>query len=89
MDQELLFEVEQVKAPRPNYSLPYSRSRDESGDNSDRPARAGGVALRHRLLPDLRFSLAPACADPRVMKGFQRVVGTEVGITLGACEPVF
>ena len=35
------------------------------------------------------FSLTPACADPRGMKRFQRVVDTEVGITLGACEPVF
>ena len=36
-----------------------------------------------------RFSLAPACADPRGMKRFQRVVGTEVGFSVGAREPVF
>ena len=37
----------------------------------------------------LHFSLAPACADPRGMKRFQRVVGTEVGFSVGAREPVF
>ena len=44
------------------------------------PAAGGDLAVER---------LTPACADPRGMKRFQRVVDTEVGITLGACEPVF
>ena len=47
------------------------------------------VAARLVRASFFRFSLTPACADPRRMKRFQRVVGTEVGFSVGAREPVF
>jgi len=56
----------------------------------DRPAWAGWAApWLLAAVAIFRFSLAPACADPRGMKRFQRVVGTEVGFLVGAREPVF
>ena len=62
-------------------------SRRDGARSADRPARAGAAAAGRRR--HLRFSLAPACADPRGMNAFSASSALRSAFQLVPASPCF